>query len=189
MAPNSGDGWIKTLLDSLQTLYSKLSVLILNRRMNTYRKESSSQLDKQILSALFDIVEKTPEPQSLKTDSDALKPEAQADRLIAGNSKGAPQVKVSNAPAATLPNDLSSHMHSNLSKTSDSKHLGEKLKSSAWDHIHTSLRYVREGNTDLAKMYAGLANEALQQASHHMTDEAYIELKTSVLEELQKLRE
>lgn len=190
MAPGSDDSWIKNLLDSLQALYSKLSVLILDRRIKSYRKESSSHKDTQLLSALYDIVEKTPAPapetDAVNADS---RPAAQADGSNSGVSNRAPDVKPSNAPPAMSHTDLSNHLHTNLSKRSDSGHLAVKLKASAWDHIHTSLRYVREGKADLARMHADLANEALQQASHHMTDEEYIELKTSLLAELQKLRD
>jgi len=185
MAPNSDDSWLKKLMDSLQVLYSRLSTLILNRRMERYRKERSVHLDKQILTALHDIFEKTSNPENLQAGADNGGPE----ELVSRESNTDPKAKRSNAAAAASHSDLSSHLHSNLSKSSDSGHLGEKLKASAWDHIHTSLRTAREGKSDLAKMHAGLANEALRQASHHMTDEEYIELKTSILEELQKLRE
>lgn len=189
MASNPGDSWIKALLDSLQALHSKLSVLILNRRIDSYRKDSGHHLDKQILSTLYDIAENTPKPENLKTGAEDTRLVNQAGGMVPGDSNRAPGVKQSNAPPAIPHSDLSSHLHTNLSKTSDSGHLGEKLKASAWDHIHTSLRYVRQGKADLAKMYADLANEALQQASHHMTDDEYIVMKTSILEELQKLRE
>ena len=185
MAPGSGDSWTKTLLDSLQALYSKLSVLILNRRMDSYRKESSQYLDKQILTTLYDIVEKTPKSDNLKADAGDVGPVTQP---ATGASNRAAKVQQHSAPTATSYTDLSSHLHTSLSKSSDSGHLREKLKSSAWDHIHTSLSYVRQGNPDLAKMHADLANEALLQVSHHMSDEENIELKSKVLEELQKLR-
>lgn len=64
MASNSGDTGIKALLDSLQALYAKMSALIINKRINSYRKEGGAQLDTEILSALYDIVEKTPAAQS-----------------------------------------------------------------------------------------------------------------------------
>ncbi|MCB1752095.1 MAG: hypothetical protein KDI74_10250 [Gammaproteobacteria bacterium] len=188
MASNSGDTGIKALLDSLQALYAKMSALIINKRINSYRKEGGAQLDTEILSALYDIVEKTPAAQSPRADNGDGRPATEAEGASTGESHRSPEVRQPGTAPATQHSDLSNHLHTNLSKTADSEHLGAKLKTSAWDHIHTSLRYVREGNAELARMHAGLANEALHQASHHMSDTEYVELKTAVLEELQKLR-
>lgn len=185
MASNTGDSWIKTLLDSLQSLYTKLSFVILNRRIHSYRKESGAVMDKQILSTLFDIVEKTPGGKNSKSVASEATPVTETDGLTSDDQKTGSEIKQRNAAPEMLHKDLSNHLH----KSSDSGNLGSKLRASAWDHIHTSLRYVREEKPDLAKMHAGLANEALQQASHHMTDEQFTELKTSIMAELQKLRE
>ena len=171
MTSNTDGNSIKVLLASLLALYSRLSALILNQRMTSYRKGDSALLDKQILAALYDIVEKTPAPETPDHQVSGGGSAAQADKVISD---------VSNR-------DVAIKAHATLSRMPSSIHLGEKLSVSAWDHIRTSLRYVHEKNIGLAKMHADLANEALKQASHYMTDEEYIELKVSVLEELQKL--
>lgn len=180
---------IKTLLDSLQALYMRLSAQDLKERMTSYRKGDSALLDKQILSALYSVVEQTPvaevrngqvaESGSVTSADEGLTDPQEAQAVAKEGSVKAPE---------TPQKDLSNRLHSTLSRSSGSIHLGEKLRVSAWDHIRTSLRYVREKNPDLAKMHADLANEALQQASHYMTDDEYIELKAAVLDELQKLR-
>lgn len=190
MASDTGGTWSKALLESLQQLYSKLSVMIVNRRMESYRKESGAHLDKEILSALYQIVDETPVSQNPKPGAVEGTESGQPDQVrLTERSKsfGQKQASSTSAPAATF-TDLSNHMHASLSSNSETHPLGERLKASAWEHIHTALRYVREEKPDLAKMHANLAQEALQQASHHMTEEAYVELKRSVLEELGKLR-
>ena len=186
MAPKPSDSWIKTLLDSLQQLYTKLSALILNQRMNSHRKDKGAPLDDRLLSTLYDIVEKIPGAEN--SQEAAAKPASfmQDDSPRSDVPDGGRQTRQSDTQPARMHADLSNHLHTSLSKASDSGHLGEKLKESAWDHIHTSLRHARDGKKDLAKMYADLAKEALQQVSHHLSDEEYTQLKTAVLEELQK---
>jgi hypothetical protein len=187
MASNSGDTWIKALLDSLQALLSKLSVLILNRRMGSYRKEGAAPHDRQILSALYDMVDKTSAPQDPTSIADDTANAVQTGDRSSGVSSSASGKTERNTVSETLQTDLSNHLRRSRSNASDAKSFGVKLKTAVWDHIHTSLRYTRQGNVDLAKMHADLAGEALQQASHHMTDEEYIEFKASILEELKKL--
>lgn len=185
MASNTGDTWIKSLMDSLQTLYSKLSLVILNQRMHSYRKANGAVVDKEILSTLYDMVEKTPAGKNSGSAVSDARPVTETDGLTSGVRKTGSDFKQRAAAPEMVHKDLSNHLH----KNTDSENLGAKLSASAWDHIHASLRYLREEKPDLAKMHAGLANEALQQASHHLTDETYTELKSSIMTELQKLRE
>jgi len=190
MASDTGGSWIKPLLDSLQQLYMKLSTLILQRRMESYRKEGGKDVDNEILSVLNEIVDGAASAQG--SDSVAIEGAGggqpdQVSSVEQGNADRSKQVGPTATPSTAF-TDLSSHMHASLSGNSDVHPLGKKLKASAWEHIHTALRYAREQKAELARMYANLAQEALQQASHHMTDEAYSELKQSLLEELKKLR-
>ena len=62
MSSDKDNNSLKTLLDTLQTLFSRVSTLNLTRRMMSHRKSDSALLDKQILSALYEVVEKTPLP-------------------------------------------------------------------------------------------------------------------------------
>jgi hypothetical protein len=188
MTSNTDGNSIKVLLASLLGLYSRLSALILNQRMTSYRKGDSALLDKQILAALYDIVEKTPAPETPDHQVSGGGSAAQADKVISDVSNRDVAIKARHVTSSETPQKgPSNRLHATLSRMPSSIHLGEKLSVSAWDHIRTSLRYVHEKNVGLAKMHADLANEALKQASHYMTDEEYIELKVSVLEELQKL--
>ncbi|MCP5446275.1 MAG: hypothetical protein H6964_04655 [Chromatiaceae bacterium] len=184
MTSNTGDTWIKSLLDSLQSLYSKLSFVIIDRRIHSYRKESTVVVDKDILAKLLEMVEQTPARKASGSAVNDAKPAAETNGLTAGVRKTGSDIQQHSAAPEMVYKDLSNHLH----KAADSDSLGARLKTSAWDHIHTSMRYLREENPDLAKMHAGLANEALAQAAHHLTDEAYAELKSSIMAELQKLR-
>ena len=51
--------------------------------------------------------------------------------------------------------------------------MGEKLKKSTWSHIHTATLQARQGSLSNAKMHAGIANDALKEAAHYMSEEDY----------------
>lgn len=55
-------------------------------------------------------------------------------------------------------------------------HMGEDLKASAWEHIHTTIRHARNGAVDTAKLHASIAGSALEEAGHYMSIEDYTEL-------------
>lgn len=190
MSSDKDSSSIRKLLDSLQALFSKVSALNLNRRMMSHRTSDSALLDKQILSALYAIVEKTPVSIDSKNRESTVVFEPQAAAVksdIPNTDIMAKKGDIASSSASYK--DLSNRLHGTLSRTSGAIYAGEKLGVSAWEHIRASLRYAREKNAGLAKMHADLASEALQQASHYLADEEYIALKTSVLEELEKLRE
>lgn len=63
-------------------------------------------------------------------------------------------------------------------KSSSIEHpcMGDKLKNSAWEHIHCTIRYAKQGNIALAKLHADIAGHAIEEAAHFMKDEEYSEL-------------
>ena len=189
MTTNSNDGALTTLLTSLQALFSRLSLLILNRRIGTYRRDGIVNKDSELLSTLYQILDSTPAVDNTEHRRNGEKGISAVEVVtevaqykIPANAEGVVEA------AGTQFTDLSNRLHATHSKSSDATHLGEKLGISTKEHIRTALRYVREQNPELAKMHADLANEALQQAAHYLSDEAYIELKSSVLAEIRKLQ-
>lgn len=71
-------------------------------------------------------------------------------------------------------------------KTND-PYLGEKLKDSTWSHIHAAQLQARQGNTINAKLHAGIANDALKEAAHYMSDKDYKDLCNEVTAIFKKL--
>jgi len=71
-------------------------------------------------------------------------------------------------------------------KTND-PYLGEKLKDSTWSHIHAAQLQARQGNTINAKLHAGIANDALKEAAHYMSDKDYKDLCDEVTAIFKKL--
>ena len=58
--------------------------------------------------------------------------------------------------------------------------LGEKLQSSALEHINKAMRLSRQGNREGAKLHARLAEDAMREAGRYMQDDAYLDFKQKV---------
>lgn len=67
--------------------------------------------------------------------------------------------------------------------------MGEKLKDSIWSHTHAATLHGRQGNVSNAKLHAKIANDALKEAAHYMSEKDYKVLCDEVaisLKELEK---
>ena len=71
-------------------------------------------------------------------------------------------------------------------KTSN-PYMGEKLKESTWSHLHAAQLHARQGNIDNAKLHAGIANDALKEAAHYMSEDDYKDLCDEVAMVFKKL--
>ena len=70
--------------------------------------------------------------------------------------------------------------------TSD-RHMGEQLKDSIWSHTHAATLNTRQGNVSKAKLHAQIANNALKEAAHYMSEEDYKVLCDEVAMTLKEL--
>ena len=64
--------------------------------------------------------------------------------------------------------------------------MGDKLKKSAWEHVHSAIRYARQENMAMAKLHADIAGHALDEAAHFLKDEEYSELIFEIEESFDK---
>ena len=74
------------------------------------------------------------------------------------------------------------------SKLAPDPYMGDKLKDSAWSHIHTALLHARQGEAITAKLHADIANEALKEAAHYMSEEDYKVLCEEVAKAFKELK-
>ena len=67
-------------------------------------------------------------------------------------------------------------------------HLSEKLKKSIREHINTALRFARQGDVSSAKIHANLANNALKEIAHYMSEEEYASFEAEVEKRLEEIQ-
>lgn len=153
-----------SLFQVLQGLYEGLARRIYLQRSRSYRPNASGDHSGDIGDQLEHYIARvTPK----------LPPEF-AELAGSGQLAGAP--KSTAAPAHTvdaLPNSLSRNFVARHGAGAMETHLADKLKQSAWEHLHSSIRLANSGDKVNARLHAGIMTSAIKEASHYMSDSQY----------------
>ena len=163
---------INRLSRALHELYYKLCDMDLHKRMSLYHRNTSA-------NEVPDI------PVSLIKHIDKLAPASKPSGADADNATTAKFSKRPGKPHNVKPpgqqhgwlNKVVSGFNRPKkifkSKIAPDPYMGDKLKDSTWSHIHTALLQARQGDTSNAKLHADIANQALKEAAHYMSEEDY----------------
>ena len=155
------------LLETLKKLYAKILVLYLNKRQHSYQATANGGSEKNITSDLADRIQQAAEAgkaANATPTSDSAQPTATED-----NSHRAALLPVENK----VTDGLSEYFHTTHTHSSFLTETGEKLKISTLEHIHTALRYARQGETKTANIHADIASSALKEAAHYLSTQDY----------------
>lgn len=184
----------QSLLGDLKRLYSDITLSLFNKRMGLYNKGSHALTGHDVSARLSDHIEKlaaaekakpSPQPQSQPTQSPISAEAIQTDTTDSGHtesSRSRPSV------VGQIVTALSSHLKGQASYEIQPQ-LSEKLKNSAWSHVHSALRYARQGDEVNAKLHVNIACNALKEAEHYISDEACDELSAEVEKLLEQIKE
>ena len=166
-----------SLLSSLQYIYRKISIVVVRIRIHSYRKlvESNSSFD--ITSVLNEQIN-TLAASSVKNNKihDDVNEKPQHSELTFNKEdiKKYQSSKIENVSG--VESEFAKHLKQKKSSSMIHPYLGDKLKQSAWEHIHCTIRYARQGNVVTARLHADIAGQALEEVAHYMKDEEYSEL-------------
>jgi hypothetical protein len=160
---------LNRLSRALRELYYKLCDMDLHKRMNFYNRNTGTDKAPDISA-------------SLTKHTDKLAPDSKPTGPGATSTATARSSKIATKPDnAKLPNQqpgwLNKVVNSIIrpkkftSKITPDPYMGDKLKDSTWSHIHTALLHARQGEANTAKLHADIANEALKEAAHYMSEE------------------
>ena len=167
-----------SLLSILKSLYSQLSRISWDNtqvRLTSYKRAFKSQIN------ITDVLNKQIEVLSSRTITESGNTENVLDEPHVKHLDRS-KVKAENYEEMKVEND--SHVESEFAKYLKQKktssvtqpHLGETLKSSAWEHIHKAIRHAKNGEVDTAKLHVTIAGTALEEAGDYMSHEDYTEL-------------
>ncbi|MFV2060140.1 MAG: hypothetical protein ACC653_05610 [Gammaproteobacteria bacterium] len=74
-------------------------------------------------------------------------------------------------------------------KTSDvNPAIKEQLTQHTRQHIHAAIRNARQGKKTEAKLYVDLANNALKEVAHYMSEDEYLKFTATIDLELSKIK-
>jgi hypothetical protein len=167
------------LLRLLKKLYSSIVMLYLRRLPKAYRRYDAEKKTPSLSSQLADCVEKIADT-AVAAEHGVTDPPS----VTTGNIHP-PHLPVSSAAAGAGGLSLflhDTHMHSAISLDA-----GDKLMHSTWEHIHASIRYARQGELKKARLHVQLANNAIKEAAHYVTEEVYVRFTREVEEVLKEL--
>lgn len=162
------------LLKALQAHYHQLVNMITVLRMKSYRPTATSTASTILANQLRNYINHFPATKldfSLTDIHDDKQPRATRMKTTwLVDEHPTPTQPISHRPV------FSDHHPVNT--------VGEKLMQSTWDHLHASIRYVRAGNTESARLHASIMDSAIKEAVHFLNDEVYNEFVLSLGKEI-----
>jgi len=166
-----------SLLSTLQYIYRKISIVVVRIRIHSYRKRVESNSSFDITSVLNEQIN-TLAASSAKNNKthDDVNENPQHSELTFNKEdiKKYQGSKIENVSG--VESEFSKYLKQKKSSSMIHPYLGDKLKQSAWEHIHCTIRYARQGDVVTARLHADIAGQALEEVAHYLKDEEYSEL-------------
>lgn len=160
------------LLRELRELYFRICDNELFRRLGLYRRYTDTNKILDISTPLEDHLDELAQTSNTNTaDTSNNSPKAASKDTRESGSTVRPRKRRYNVFQSVSVFFHTKKVFTPL-KTNDLE-LGEKLKESTLSHIHTAQLNARQGNTVNAKLHAGIANDALKEAAHYMSNKDY----------------
>lgn len=167
---------LESLLHSIAKLYAGIVATIVHERVTTYRADTD--LDDDIGKVLRTYIKQVKQRASVNPTG-AVDPALPTEKSPEQNTSS-----VENPRDEAFPNPLSDHFKKVNAYSELATPLGEKLKTSAWDHTHSAIRLAHQGDFASAKLHAELANNAIHELSHFMSEAEFLAFKRAVKDEL-----
>jgi len=174
---------INRLIHALHGLYLKISAFNLLKRINCYRNNTCSTLNSDISNPLEKHINKLAEEskQGIASSNITIRSSTEVESQ---------ETKKNKKPLTRLKKilgGLTRYFKMSARKIESNQYMSDRLKASTWDHIHTALMQARNGGVTTARLHADIANQALKEAGHYMSEENYKEFFNEVKAELNKL--
>lgn len=163
------------LLHMLNSLFSHISLLDLEKRKQSYRPHAATSHD---LGAL------------LGRNIERIAAHHGAGQGRPSRSRQRPETAPSSATAAVgspEPGQAADYSGNQGTSLTSVPYLGDKLASSAWSHIHSALLYAHQGDIGLARLHADIASQAAREAAHYMSEEDYEQFMQNIEQALSRL--
>lgn len=164
----------KKLLASLHILHVKLSMMIVQIRSRANQVFAQPKITFDVNLVLFKRIEEL----VASSASEQKKPHAetashQQVESIGVNSDKHDTLTGNIHNVADIKTEFSKYIQDHNASKSVHPSMGEKLKTSAWEHIHSSIRLARLGDVNAAELHANIASHALDEAGHFLSHTEY----------------
>ncbi|MCW8900985.1 MAG: hypothetical protein OQK75_00415 [Gammaproteobacteria bacterium] len=172
----------QSLLSVLKNLYSKLSgisLAMMQVRLSSYKRDNYSQIN--ITTVLHNQIDELSSRLSTERINTAeISDESDVLHIKQKNSKAASNHKMKVENITGIESEFVKYLKQRKPTAITQPHLGENLKTSAWQHIHSAIRHAKNGEVDTAKLHISIAGTALEEAGDYMSYEDYSALVLQV---------
>jgi hypothetical protein len=179
------NGEIKTLIGTLQQLYSRLVQFLIGTRRRAGSSNSGAAGAQGIESLLSEHLEKLAVASEKKGDSPAG--DVSHETVGDGPGVGGRHPRRSREGADAAP-EFTQHFHDLGAGELVGASVGEKIKSRALEHMNKALLLARQGDRVNARLHADIANSAVKEAARFMTEGEYGEFVDLIKERLSKFK-
>ena len=178
------------LIHAIETIYQKISVILLHKRMDRYHKEPTSGqrsyangIKSPLLDSIDDIIANQPDNSEASpgTGQPAIDSTARPNTPAKNHTGQAEMLENKNAE------EFSKHVKASTNGTELYPEIAKKLEHSVWDHIHAAIRHARQGDKRNASMHTDIANSASKELAHYMNEEHFQAFLASIEKYLDSL--
>jgi hypothetical protein len=173
---------LQALLNAIAKLYSGVVATVVHERVHAYHADAAN--DDDIADALRTYIKQIKQKASTHTAPIDTSSGLAEPALTAETPSGHSAIAAESANTSGISNPLSDYFQKNNAYSELTSPLGEKLKSSAWEHTHSAIRLAHQGDFASAKLHADLANNAIHELGHYMPEADFIAFKRAVKAEL-----
>ena len=163
---------LETILHTMAKLYSSMFAIIVHERISTYHAPCDNSEDVGV--ALHAYIRHI---KYLAVEDPLFVGAVYESEPHVGNTSDS---MVTYSGEAMPSNPLTEYFKKNNSFSELAPPIVEKLKSRAWEHTYSTIRYAHNGDFAYAKLHADLANNAIYELSHFMTTTDYNDFKCAV---------
>lgn len=166
------------LFKTLQKLQAKLAVAMQKIQTRAYHPLSKSTGSFDMTGMLEDQVEELALKMSKKDisvkKSDEIQPPSFEHTHNTTNSQDNPAELAENTSGTET--EFAKYLNERKHAVVSNPAIGQKLQDSIWEHVHSAIRYARQGDVATAKLHSKIAATALEESGHYLNNEEYSEL-------------
>jgi hypothetical protein len=158
------------LLQTLKQLFRRFFMLDLDRRIHTYHQTANTPRSQHITRSLNEQID---ELVAVSSKQSAIPARKISDDQSQHGSQSPPQQQDRHTEGASVTTVGHDYFEKHTGHRDEDLGMGDKLRESAWSHLHSALLYARQGDAGRAKLHADIAHQALKEAAHYLSEEEF----------------
>jgi hypothetical protein len=177
---------LTNLLTIIKRLYSRIMTLRLETHASSNHYHNNTTHSRNIVSSLSKCIDK------LATDAEKH-PVNEPDLHIADlehYSHTMPPINHETSHTTSSnskPAELSEYLKNSHQHFRSNSVTGNKLIQSTWEHLHASIRLARLGDVKNARLHSELTKNALNEATHYLSEQEYSRFSKDVIQALEEI--